>query len=507
MPIVNTPLGDIRGQAYKNGLVFRGIRYAEAPVGERRFQPPQPVAAWADVYDATDFGASAPQPEMPVSEDSLQLPKEPTDEDCLFLNVYTPSTDGRRRPVLFWIHGGGYIVGSGRAYDGSVFVEEHDVVVVTVNYRMGALGFMHVGHLEPALQSSVNNGILDQICALEWTRDNIAAFGGDPDNVLIFGESAGGTSTAMLLGCPRAEGLFHKAIVHSPHVDLIHIEDGGAEFTDRCIRRLGGDPETDGMETLRKATVDELNGLVFPDFSDPKAFQAPALSVRTASNVTFSPAIDGVLIPAPVADTIRSRGTGNVPIIGGGCRHEGTLFPEALGFKPDGGEFTEDEASAMFSAAGVDPSQALIAYETLAPGSTPHEKLVYALTDTMFRNSMVRILDALADSGGRCWSWMCTWETDLAKLKATHAMDLMFLWDWAEGDLPGMSAFAGTDAPNDLGHAMREYWVSFAQSGVPRAEGEPDWPEYETNNRAVLLLDAERRVVDDFDGEIRRLWF
>ena len=161
----------------------------------------------------------------------------------------------------------------------------------------------------------------------------------------------------------------------------------------------------------------------------------------------------------------------------------------------------------MFSAAGVDPSQALIAYETLAPGSTPHEKLVYALTDTMFRNSMVRILDALADSGGRCWSWMCTWETDLAKLKATHAMDLMFLWDWANGDLPGMRAFAGTDAPNDLGHAMREYWVSFAQSGVPRAEGEPDWPEYETNNRAVLLLDAERRVVDDFDGEIRRLWF
>jgi para-nitrobenzyl esterase len=507
MPVIKTPLGDIRGLGYKNGLTFRGIRFAQPPVAALRFQPPQPVTAWDDVYDGTEFGPSAPQPEMPVAEDSLQLPKEPTDEDCLFLNVYTPAADDKRRPVLFWIHGGGYVVGSGRAYDGSVFVEEHDVVVVTINYRMGALGFMHVGHLDPALSSSVNNGILDQICALEWTRDNIAAFGGDPDNVLIFGESAGATSTAMLLACPKAEGLFHKAVVHSPHVDLITVEEGGAEFTNRCIKRLGGDPDVNGMATLREATADELNALVFPDFNDHEAFQPPALSIRTAANVTFSPAIDGVLIPGPVAEAIKSKGAGNVPIIGGGCRHEGTLFPTALGFKPDGSDFTEAEARAMFTAAGVNAEQAFSAYEGFAPGSTAHEKLVYGLTDTMFRNSMVRILDALADSGVPCWSWMCVWETDMAKLRSTHAMDLMFLWDWAKADIPGMRAFAGTDAPLDLGRTMREYWVRFAQTGIPAADNQPQWPEYDTTDRSVLLLDGELSVVGDFDGEIRKVWF
>ena len=501
MTTISTPLGDVRGIDHAGGLAFRGIRFAQAPVGELRFQPPLPVPPWEGVYDATEFGPSAPQPDMFDENSALKLPSEPTDEDCLFVNVYTPAADGGKRPVLFWIHGGGYVVGSGQAYDGGPFVAEHDVVVVTINYRMGALGFMHVGHLAPSLPSSINTGILDQICALEWTRDNIAAFGGDPNNVLIFGESAGGTSTAMLLACPRAEGLFHKAVIHSPHVDLIRVEEGAAEFTDRCIRRLGGDPDQNGMATLMNATTDELNALVMPDFNDPDAIQPPALSVRTAENVTFSPAIDGTLIPAPVAETIGARGAGNVPIMGGGCRHEGTLFPESLGFKMDGGEFTEEEARAMFAGAGADPDAALGAYE-----GTPHQKLVYALTDTMFRNSMVRILDAAADGGSPVWSWMCTWETDLAGLRATHAIELPFIWGWL-GTNPDMARFAGTGAPEDLGRAMREYWVRFAETGVPSAAGEPDWPAYDTTNRSTLLLDAERRVANDFDADIRRLWF
>jgi para-nitrobenzyl esterase len=225
--------------------------------------------------------------------------------NCLFLNVYTPAADEARRPVLFWIHGGGHIMGSGCIYDGDAFIREHDVVVVSINYRMGAMGFMHVGHLDPSLGSSVNNGILDQICALEWVRDNIAAFGGDPGNVLVFGESAGGTSTAMLLGCPRADGLFHKAVVHSPHVDLIEVGQGHIDFTSSCIRRLGGDPEKNGLETLQTAPVEALTQLALPDFSDPH---------------------------------------GTVPFLGGGCRHEGTLFPMTLGFD----EFDEAEAVALF---------------------------------------------------------------------------------------------------------------------------------------------------------------
>lgn len=506
--VARTPLGEIQGIKTEAGLAFRGIRFAQAPVGERRFQPPLPVTPWSDTYDATEFGPSAPQPNMSAPDAPLQLPVEPTDEDCLFLNVYTPAVDEAKRAVMVWIHGGGYVMGSGRAYDGSVFVREHDVVVVSINYRMGAFGFMHLGHLDADLASSVNNGILDQICALEWVRDNIAAFGGDPNNVMIFGESAGGTSTAMLVGCPRSEGLFHKAVIHSPHVDLIPVGGGHENFTNRCIKRLGGDPAESGMQTLMNASVADLTNLVMPDLNDPESFQPPALSVRTDLNVSFSPAIDGTLIPAQVADTVRARGADNVPIMGGGCRHEGTLFPTALGFKPDGGEFDESQAYKMFADAGLDPQRAFDVYEQFAPGSSPNEKLVYALTDTMFRNSMVRILDAAYEAGAPCWSWLCTWESDLPKLRATHAIELTFLWDWINDDAqPAMRAFAGVGAPADLGRIMREYWVRFAETGVPSAVGQPLWKPYETTHRPVLLLQAQCEVVDDFDADVRKLWF
>ncbi|MEM7016285.1 MAG: carboxylesterase family protein [Pseudomonadota bacterium] len=490
--IVQTPLGQIEGAERDGVCAFRGIRYAEAPTGERRFCPPVPVSSWPGIYDAKRFGPSSPQRPQPPS------PPEEMDEDCLFLNVYTPAVDDAKRPVLFWIHGGGYVGGSGRMYNGRVFVQEHDVVVVTINYRLGALGFMHVGHLDQALNESVNNGILDQICALEWTRDNISAFGGDPGNIMIFGESAGGTSTAMLLGCPRAEGLFHKAVIHSPHVDLIEVGEGHKNFANRCIERLGGKPDENGMATLREASVEQLLALQDPD---PEVKHQPNLALRRPEGVSFSPAIDGSLIPCPVADTIRQRGKANVPFMGGGCRHEGTLFSQIVGSR----EYTEQQAIELVEREGFDGAKAMQVYETFTPGATPREKLVYALTDTMFRNSMVRILDAAAESGADCWSWMCTWENDLpdGSLRATHAIELSFIWGWAD-KVPGI---AGTNPPLDLGAAMREYWVNFAKTGKPSAINEPVWPVYNTNERPVMVLDAERRIENDLDGEVRQFWF
>ena len=489
--INETPLGKIEGVDKDGVIAFRGIRYALAPTGDRRFLPPKPVPAWEDVYDAKSFGPAAPQ------QPALEGPSEPTSEDCLFLNVYTRACDSLRRPVLFWIHGGGYVTGSGRFYNGRPFVAEHDVVVVTINYRMGALGFMHVGHLDPSLGESVNNGILDQLCALQWTRDNIASLGGDPDNITIFGESAGGTSTAMILGCPRAEGMFDKAIIHSPHVDLIPVGEGHETFTNKIIQRLGGDPETNGLETLRNASVHDLvaQNAGGDDISSGK----PSLGLRRPRFVSFSPAIDGHLIPKSVSDTVRDRGPDNPIFMGGGCRHEGTMFAGIAGT----GDVSEQQAIDLIDSEGFDGKSAMNAYEAFSAGASPRDKLSYALTDTMFRNSMVRILDAAAESGATCYDWMCTFENDLTGMRATHAIELGFLWNWVEG-LPQM---AGSSPPKDLGPVMRAYWVNFASTGVPTVEGEPAWPTYNTSDRPTMVLDAKREVINRLDDEVRRYWF
>lgn len=493
MGIVETSLGKIEGRDKGAFLAFTGIRYAQAPKGDLRFCPPVPVKPWAGVHDATRYGPSAPQPHP----NAPGLVREPIDEDCLFLNVYTPAADGKKRPVLFWIHGGSYVTGSGRNYNGRRFASDHDVVVVNINYRMGALGFLHVGHLEEGLDRSVNNGILDMICALEWTRDHISDFGGDPANVTIFGESAGGTAIAVLLGCPEAEGLFHKAVVHSPNSDLIAVGEGHEAFTNRCVERLGGNPSNGAMETLRAASLDELIALGDPD---PDRKYAPGLGIRKAATVSFSPAIDGTLVPRPIPETIAARGANNVPFMGGGCRHEGTLFPQTIGSR----EYSKEEAARLFEAEGLDGKRALEVYETFSPGATPRQKLIYAITDTIFRNSMVRIFDAAAGAGSTCYSWMLTTETDFGGLRSTHALELFYLWDWVSAIDGGMP---GSNPPRDLGPAMREFWANFARHGKPSAKGEPDWPAYDTATRPVMVLDDKRRVEEDLDGGVRAFWF
>ena len=216
-PIVQTSYGELRGTRAEGLHIFRGVPFARPPAGARRFRPPERPAAWAGVRDATRFGPAAPQ-SLGLLGPVFSLGITRMDEDCLSLNVWTPGVDSRRRPVLVWIHGGAFVLGAGSQslYDGAVLARRGDVVVVTINYRLGSLGFLRLRELSGGrLPASGNEGLLDQIAALEWVRDEIAAFGGDPGNVTIFGESAGAMSCAALLGAPRARGLFHRAILQS----------------------------------------------------------------------------------------------------------------------------------------------------------------------------------------------------------------------------------------------------------------------------------------------------
>ncbi|MGH7416122.1 MAG: carboxylesterase/lipase family protein, partial [Candidatus Rokuibacteriota bacterium] len=244
--LVETRRGRVRGVTESGLAVFRGLPFARPPVGARRFQPPEPPAPWSGVRDAARFGTSAAQNGALVGP-LMSLGIGRTGEDCLYLNVWTPRPDRARRPVLVWIHGGAFILGSGSQllYDGSRLARRGDVVVVTVNYRLGALGFLGVqDRFGRRLPATGNEGLLDQIAALEWVRDEIAAFGGDPDNVTLFGESAGAMSCATLLGMPRARGLFHRAILQSGAANYVWPRDTAARLADQVLAEIGvGSPE------------------------------------------------------------------------------------------------------------------------------------------------------------------------------------------------------------------------------------------------------------------------
>src|SRR5881227_538669 len=251
MTIVETTSGTVRGRE-KNGIQdFRGIPYAAPPVGELRFRPPQPVEPWNGVRDATAFGPMAMQTQGAM-ETMFGAPPRPMSEDCLTLNVWTPGLDDARRPVMVWIHGGGFLFGTGATpwYDGRSFARD-DIVLVTINYRLGAFGFLHI-------DGQGNNGILDQVAALEWVRDNIAAFGGDPGNVTAFGESAGAMSVGTLLGLPAAKGLFVKAIPESGAGHSAKTEAEAGAIAGEFLAEIGVDPGPGVIDRLRAVPADKL---------------------------------------------------------------------------------------------------------------------------------------------------------------------------------------------------------------------------------------------------------
>ena len=262
MTTVSTTAGQVRGAPHGAGLRFAGIPFAGSTGGDGRWRPPTPVEPWDGVRDATGFGAIAPQnPDMMLA--FLGLEPEAMGEECLHLNVFTPAADDAARPVMVWIHGGAFFMGSGSSpmYDGVSLVERGDIVLVTINYRLGAFGFMELGWLDDELAGSANCGLLDQVAALEWVRDNIAVFGGDPGNVTIFGESAGSMSVTSLLAMDAAKGLFHKAIAQSGAAQTIATPDQ-AERSGRAFVEACGVTTADELQALPMERILEVQSQV-----------------------------------------------------------------------------------------------------------------------------------------------------------------------------------------------------------------------------------------------------
>jgi para-nitrobenzyl esterase len=456
--------------------VFRGIPYAAPPVGDLRWRPPQRVAAWDGARQALEFGAICPQPPMLAAMTGETLPQ--TSEDCLFLNVWTAAAGADAGlPVMVWIHGGGLSLGWSQqsVYDGAVLAAK-GVVLVSLNYRLGPLGFLSLPELsrESEHGASGNYGFLDQVAALEWVQRNIAAFGGDPRNVTIFGESAGGTSVHALLTTPRAEGLYHRAIAESPWItesNIAHLrraspfgpsaEDLGLSYAS-SLAGSGGDT---GLAALRRI---------------------PADAIISKLGVGFRPliAIDGWFMAEHGEETFAEGRAIKVPLIAGSNADEGTMFMGGLGY---------GNVSAYRDGIGKiygDQAQAVLAlYPAHADGELPKTLNRY-LTDSWFLRVTRGMLLGAASAGAPAYQYHFTLPSRATPAwGAHHAAELGFVFNNPRG-VSG-SAPEWNEAERRLADAMIGYWVQFARTGDPNREGLPAWPKFDASSESYLELGQE----------------
>jgi para-nitrobenzyl esterase len=489
MTIVETTTGSVQGRV-KDGISdFRGIPYAASPVGELRFRPPQPMEPWTGVRDATRFGPMAPQ-NQGVMEQMFGAPPQPMDEDCLTLNVWTPACDDAKRPVMVWIHGGAFLYGTGATpwYDGRSFARD-DVVLVTINYRLGAFGFLHV-------DGQGNNGILDQVAALEWVRDNIAAFGGDPGNVTVFGESAGAMSVGTLLGLPAAKGMFVKAIPESGAAHAARTPEQAERIVKELLLELGidsGPAAVDRLRDLPAATVLEA--------------QAKVVEGRLDGGLAFAPVVDGVVLPEAPIDAIGKGQAAGVRVLIGTTREEWRLFTmidPTIANLDDAGAAKRIAAFVQAPSRGAD---VVAHYRATRPGASISEVWSDVGTDMVFRIPAVRLAEKQSALGNDVYMYRFDYATPVfgGVLGACHALEIPFVFESLGA---GTEMFVGpiTDDLHTLARRMHESWVAFARTGRPEADGLPEWPRYTAQQRATMLFDLEPSVVEDPGAEDREVW-
>jgi para-nitrobenzyl esterase len=478
--LVTTTNGPVRGLERGGMKIFRGVRYAAPPVGDLRFKAPMTPEPWSEPADCTHSGPVAPQPEMPLATPDGP---EPQSEDCLFLNVFTPACDDGRRPVMFWLHGGGFTIGSGSSagYDGTRFAAQHDVVIVTINYRLGALGFLDLGELE-GYECSANAGLLDQVLALEWVRDNIADFGGDPGTVTIFGESAGAASVAALMAMPAGAGLFHKAIAQSGAAGLRRTREAAREVTRHVCAALDC-----SIEELITAPVERL------------LEGQQSLAAAERYRLGFGPTVDDTVLP-PALDRIAAGSAAAIPLLIGTNRDEANLF--AL-MTPNAGELGEDELlERMRETFGEGTEQALDTYRSSRAGASNRDLSNAYASDFAFRVPAVRMAEAQGKYAAT-YMYLFTWATPAfgGALGACHGLEVPFVFN--STDQSSILLPSSTPAVEELSLAMHAAWATFARTGDPNHPGIPEWPRYEVPGRATMIFDEQRTVeLDPFAAEL-----
>ncbi len=497
-PIASTLQGKVEGTEHDGVLRFAGIPFATPPVGDLRFRPPRPADRWEGVRPATGFGHTSLQSPSPV-EALFGSHPEPASEDCLYVNVWTPALDDARRPVMVWIHGGGFMMGSGSSvmYNGASFARRGDVVFVSLNYRLAELGFSQLAHLDESYAGSGNCGILDQVAALEWVRDNIAAFGGDPGNVTIFGESAGGMSVATLMGTPAAAGLFHKAIPQSGAAHNVVPAKVAAEITDDLMKRVNARTVADLVGIPAEQLLQPRAEIIADSMSD---IERTLAGEGDALGLPWQPVHDGTVLPEGPLDAVRAGAAAGVPLLVGTTRDEWKLF----GLMMDPNKITREKVVARASAVAGDGERFAEAYA--GEGRSPAEVFGAIATDFVFRIPAIRLAEAQLEHSP-VWMYLFSWESSAigGALGACHAMELPFVFHNA--DDARMAMFLGEGPiPVTLADQMQDAWIAFARSGDPNTGSLPEWPTYDTDRRATMELADPCRLLDDPASAQRLLW-
>lgn len=493
--IVATAAGKVEG-IEKDGIwQFRGVPFAQA----ERFQAPGLPEAWDGVRMCDHFGPVAPQTASALEEMLGARPGRADERACLTLNVFTPGSDGAR-PVMVWIHGGGFQAGTGATpwYSGSKLAASGDVVVVTINYRLGPFGFAHLAGVldDERFAGSGNNGLRDQIAALQWVRDHIAAFGGDPANVTIFGESAGGMSVGVLLGTPAAVGLFHRAIPQSGAASHAMTAAAAESMTARLLERL-------------QLSVKDADRLLTLPVEDIVAVQGQLMTGADAGGdivMPFTPVVDGVVLPGAPLDAIRDGLSAGVPVTIGTTAEEFNLF--GLLDRSRGGIDEQRLERRVHRLFGDRSAEALDVYRRAQPEADAQDLWSAIATDWMFRIPAVALAEAHRDAGGEVWSYLFSYRSRLpgSSLGACHAIEIPFAFNNLHRR--GVDMLLGPIGEDTLalGEAMSGAWLQFARDGEPAHPALPAWPGYDTDSRAVLNLDVRSQVLHDPGREARQLW-
>jgi para-nitrobenzyl esterase len=505
-PVVDTTSGKIRGVTVDGIAAFKGIPYGASTAGANRFMPPQKPAPWGGVRKAVDWAGHAPQAFFGQRRPEVSHLAPPSDtvqvsEDCLTLNLWTPGLDAGKRPVMVWFHGGAFSYGSANTprTAGANLARRGDVVVVTVNHRLNVFGFLDLSEIGGAeFEHSGNVGVLDLVAALEWVRDNVARFGGDPGNVTIFGQSGGGGKVSALLAMPAAKGLFQRAIVMSGAGIRMAEHDRATKLADAVLDEVG--LKANQLDKLQALPLERLLAAI-----EPAQKKLAPVGFRLLDRYGFGPVVEGHDLPRHPFDPTAPDLSDDVPVMVGGTRDENALF-----LAPDDAVWSrtlsEGELKTRVAKVAAGNTDAVLAlYRQMHPGMNPAELLIEITTDSNFWVRSVLLAERKAAKGkAPVYMYSFNWRTPVldGKLMAPHAIDVAFVFDTVDvGGITGHSPAAAMIA------AVESLtWASFARAGTPDNKGIPHWSTYTAADRATMMIDTEWRVQNDPQHEARLLW-